>query len=259
MRRFVVGDIHGGYKALLQVLERAGFDREKDMLISLGDVVDGWPEVKECIQFLIDLPHKIMLLGNHDYWFIRWVKYGEDPDLWLYQGGLATFQSYGGKRGTVPPQHLHFLESSPRIVELGDQLFVHGGIDPQVEDWRMQLEDVCLWDRDMVTAAYKYYRTSPIAKEPELKFGKWKDIFVGHTTTTNFQSLIPLRMANVWALDTGGGWEGKLSVMDIDTYEFWQSEPVSTFYPNHGGRLLGRKVRKQLAEEARRMARPENL
>ena len=47
-KTFVVGDIHGGYKSLMQVLGRAKFDYEKDTLICLGDVADGWPEVDEC-------------------------------------------------------------------------------------------------------------------------------------------------------------------------------------------------------------------
>ena len=38
MKTFVIGDIHGAYKALLQCFERSGFDYEKDHLIVLGDV-----------------------------------------------------------------------------------------------------------------------------------------------------------------------------------------------------------------------------
>ena len=38
-RTLVVGDIHGAYKALLQVLERACFNPQTDTLIALGDVV----------------------------------------------------------------------------------------------------------------------------------------------------------------------------------------------------------------------------
>ena len=41
MRTWVVGDIHGGYRALMQVFERSQFDRERDRLIALGDLVDG--------------------------------------------------------------------------------------------------------------------------------------------------------------------------------------------------------------------------
>jgi serine/threonine protein phosphatase 1 len=49
MRTFAVGDIHGSHRALLQVLERSGFNREEDRLITLGDICDGWPETKKCI------------------------------------------------------------------------------------------------------------------------------------------------------------------------------------------------------------------
>ena len=46
MRKLVVGDIHGGYKALLQILERANVTPE-DRLIFLGDYVDGWSQSAE--------------------------------------------------------------------------------------------------------------------------------------------------------------------------------------------------------------------
>ncbi|NJN40909.1 MAG: hypothetical protein HC811_00350 [Flammeovirgaceae bacterium] len=46
MRRFVLGDIHGAYRALRQCLERASFSYDEDLLIALGDVSDGWPDVK---------------------------------------------------------------------------------------------------------------------------------------------------------------------------------------------------------------------
>ncbi len=41
MKKFVVGDIHGGAKAFKQVLEKSEFDYENDLLISLGDICDG--------------------------------------------------------------------------------------------------------------------------------------------------------------------------------------------------------------------------
>ncbi len=45
-RTFVIGDIHGAYRALRQCLDRADFDYESDHLICLGDVCDGWPDTK---------------------------------------------------------------------------------------------------------------------------------------------------------------------------------------------------------------------
>ena len=54
MRTLVIGDIHGGYKALLQVLDRAKVTKD-DTLIFLGDYVDGWSESAETIHKLIEL------------------------------------------------------------------------------------------------------------------------------------------------------------------------------------------------------------
>jgi serine/threonine protein phosphatase 1 len=53
MKTFVIGDIHGNYRALLQCLERSGFNKEIDTLIQLGDVADGWSETAECVEELL--------------------------------------------------------------------------------------------------------------------------------------------------------------------------------------------------------------
>ena len=53
-RTLVVGDIHGGLKALEQALERANVT-DKDKLIFLGDYVDGWSESSQVINTLIGL------------------------------------------------------------------------------------------------------------------------------------------------------------------------------------------------------------
>jgi serine/threonine protein phosphatase 1 len=41
---------------------------------------------------------------------------------------------------------------------------------------------------------------------------------------------------NVWNIDTGAGFHGKLTALDISTKEFWQSDPVPALYPNEKGR-----------------------
>ena len=59
MKRLVIGDIHGAYRALVQVLDRAGFDPKKDLLVSLGDVCDGWSETKQCIDYLMTVKNLV--------------------------------------------------------------------------------------------------------------------------------------------------------------------------------------------------------
>lgn len=60
----------------------------------------------------------------------------------------------------------------------------------------------------------------------------YKEVFIGHTSTSRFDpDLKPVNLSNVWNLDQGGGWEGKLTCMDVDTKEFWQSDIVKDLYP----------------------------
>lgn len=42
-REITIGDIHGGLKALEQLIDKINVQNE-DQLIFLGDYVDGWPE-----------------------------------------------------------------------------------------------------------------------------------------------------------------------------------------------------------------------
>lgn len=48
--------------------------------------------------------------------------------------------------------------------------------------------------------------------------------------------MLPVKALNVYNLDTGGGWEGKVTIMDVDTKGYWQSDLVKELYPNEKGR-----------------------
>jgi serine/threonine protein phosphatase 1 len=54
MRTLVIGDIHGGLRALHQIFERAKVTKN-DLLIFLGDYVDGWSQSPQVLDFLIAL------------------------------------------------------------------------------------------------------------------------------------------------------------------------------------------------------------
>src|SRR5678809_1079728 len=118
-RTFVLGDIHGAYHALRQCLERSAFDRSLDKLIFLGDVCDGWPQTKECISELLTIPHLTCLLGNHDVWFLDWMRHGTGEDIWLMQGGQASVDSY---RDGIPADHIAFLSRALEYWEENNKL-----------------------------------------------------------------------------------------------------------------------------------------
>lgn len=227
-RRFAIGDIHGAHKALVQCLQKAKVDPLKDLVISLGDICDGWPEVDKVIDELLAIKHLKIIRGNHDAWALEWMREGWEEEVWTKQGGEATMAAYGNDAKKVPVPHKKLFESANFFLELDNKLFVHGGIDPKVKISEQDPE-VFLWDRELLQQAVQ-------KNDPEHRFGPWDDIFLGHTPTLNYKSLVPLHACNVWALDTGAGWSGKLTIMDIDSHEYWQSDFVPDLYPHIRGR-----------------------
>ena len=65
----------------------------------------------------------------------------------------------------------------------------------------------------------------------------YKDIFVGHTTTELYRTLEPIHACNVWDVDTGAGWSGKLAIMDVETKKYWQSDLSKDLYGGTPDRL----------------------
>lgn len=224
MKTFVIGDIHGAYKALVQCLERSGFDYEKDKLICLGDVADGWMQPVECFEELFKIRNLVYVRGNHDQWLKDWLKEGKQPLVWTMQGGKNTLNSYIGHEHKLWKKHLDFLKTTEFFYkDEQNRVFVHGGIKPGVpveENTKMYLS----WDRDLWDKRHEYERVD-----------EYKEVYVGHTSIWKF-SHFPLWNGNVCFMDTGGGWEGKLSIMDIDSKKFWQSDLVSQLYPRELGR-----------------------
>jgi serine/threonine protein phosphatase 1 len=64
----------------------------------------------------------------------------------------------------------------------------------------------------------------------------YKEIYIGHTPTTNYGESEPMNAINVWNIDTGAAFKGCLSVLDIATKKYWQSDPVYILYPEEKGR-----------------------
>ncbi len=225
MARFVISDIHGAYKALLQCFERSGFDKNKDLLICLGDVCDGYTQVKECFDHLLTVKNLVYLLGNHDLWCLDWAKTGNTPDIWLSQGGSSTINSY---KGSFDAEHYKLLKNAKWYYLIDNMMFVHGGFDTG-RTLEKQTIETFAWDRSLVFEAY----TKKTSKKIITGFDK---VFVGHTPTINFNSQVPIRFCEVLLTDTGAGWGQKLSMINIDTGKVFQSDPVFNLYPYEKGR-----------------------
>ena len=82
---FVVGDLHGCFSLLEEKMNEAGFDKETDLMLSVGDLIDRGTQNIECLE-LIECDWFKPVLGNHELMAINSIVNGEDSRLWLMNG-----------------------------------------------------------------------------------------------------------------------------------------------------------------------------
>ena len=239
-RTFVIGDIHGGLKALKQLLEKLNL-QPSDQLIFLGDYVDGWSEAAQVVDFLINLQYQyscVFVKGNHDAWCEEWLAGKEGNPVWLMHGGQATINSYDGFSQEEKAEHLEFFERMPMYhINDHNQLFIHAGFTSMHGVTKEIYQTNFYYDRtlwEMALIADKKMEEDSIYYPSRLKH--YQEIYIGHTPTTNYQSEVPMNAMNVFNVDTGAAFQGRLSAMNINTKEFYQSDPVYQLYPDETGR-----------------------
>ena len=239
-RIIVVGDIHGGLKALLQVLNKVEV-KDEDTLIFVGDYVDGWSESAQVIQFLIELSQTIncfFIKGNHDVWAEDWLRSGEVNPTWYMHGGKETMDSYEDFNEDRKKEHLLFFEEM-KMYYLDDQdrLFLHAGFTSLHGVEREVFQQTLYFDRTLWEMALTMDKR--IKKNSELypkRLKHYREIYIGHTPTTHYSEDVPMNAINVWNVDTGAAFKGKLSAMDINSKELFQSDHLPSLYPNEKGR-----------------------
>ena len=239
-RTIAIGDIHGGLRALKQLLDEIKITKE-DTLIFVGDYVDGWSESAQVIQYLIELQNTndcIFIKGNHDAWCEEWLASGFVNDVWFQHGGKETIESYNGFSDEEKKIHLSFFEAMDMYhIDDENRLFVHAGFTSMhgvEKEFNVQIFyfDRTLWEMALTM-------DKRIEKQSELypnRLKHYSEIYIGHTPTTNYGILQPMNAINVWNIDTGAAFTGPLSAINIETKEIFQSDRVTDLYPNEKGR-----------------------
>ena len=239
-RTLVIGDIHGAFKALQQIMQKAAITT-KDTLVFLGDYVDGWSESAEVIEYLLQVSKQhdcVFIKGNHDVWCEEWLKTDVANKTWLLHGGASTVGSYKHLGSKQKQEHLNFFEQMKFYeIDNSNRLFIHAGFTsmhgPKQEFYASNYN----WDRtlwEMALTMDKRIKKDSVLFPKRLKL--FSEIYIGHTPTLNYNITIPMQGCNVWNIDTGAAFTGRLTILDIDTKEFWQSDVVQELYPDEKGR-----------------------
>lgn len=152
MRYFFISDLHGCEPGLVDIaLKAKGFDRDRDTLVVLGDIVDRGRFTRQLLDYLLNMPHLIAVRGNHDVRVLELLK-GEDyPQSYDKHNGVgATFASFLGwepsacnedklyitsnliEEGNNPtlkhtlPRFFYYMRKAVWGIEFPDLIGVHG-------------------------------------------------------------------------------------------------------------------------------------
>lgn len=264
MRRLIIGDIHGRYKALRQVLERAEYNPEEDILYSVGDFCDRGEENLEVLKYLMTLKNFRPVLGNHDAWLQSYLRDRDVDDNWYRNnGGDTTVKSLYALSERERQEISEWLNAIPYCRIEDDIIVVHGGpikgyeleeiTRPRDFRWEYFTEDIPgeLWDRTYLQTAVSYEEwLVSEAKESGISFAEYlkrdwgaycvdfsegeepfiasedKTIYTGHSIikTGPFES----EKFHLVSLDTGAAIpDGRLTCVNIDRKTYWQSAIIS--------------------------------
>ena len=71
MKIFAVSDIHSFYTPMKEALDEAGFEsgNEQQLLVACGDCFDRGNESQQVLDYLMNVPNKVLVKGNHESLF----------------------------------------------------------------------------------------------------------------------------------------------------------------------------------------------
>lgn len=222
-RLLAMGDIHGQFDKMQNVLSQADYDPFQDKLVLLGDYVDRGPQSGRVLQEVIRLVAggAVALYGNHEDMMLRALRNRHKGRLssvhleqWFANGGEATLGGYRDD-GELLDAHLRFMETLPRWHRESDILFVHAGIRPGLS-LEQQAENDLIWIREPYILGYRGPQDIVSGHTPTQYLGRY-ELFPDLADTSK-----PVIREHKIFLDTGAAWGGPLTIMEFPSRTFWQ-------------------------------------
>jgi serine/threonine protein phosphatase 1 len=204
MRYFIIGDIHGCYAELQDLLAKAALNSD-DQIISIGDMVDRGLDSASVIEFFRDTPNAESIMGNHERKHVRWFDDQVEP---------AASQIITRKQITedIYPEVIGYMSDLPHYIDLPDALLVHGFYEPGVplEDQRETVIVGTLSGEDYLRKrwSWPWYE----------RYDGTKPLIMGHRDYTEKMQVLNYK-DRVWGIDTRCVYGGSLTGLMLPGFD----------------------------------------
>jgi serine/threonine protein phosphatase 1 len=204
-RDFVCGDLHGCFDDLEAGLEENHFDKKKDRLLCVGDLIDRGPRSERATCYL-HYPWFFTVLGNHEHMFLMGQVDIPERENYL-EGHIRNGGGWAYRMGRKRVEALRAaIDELPLLIRVGAVILAHAALPAvgsleAIEESPFDYLDTVLWHR----GAYPAVRIPGINR-----------VYVGHTITPYLHE-----RGKILNIDTGAflkyyGREGKLTIKKIE-------------------------------------------
>lgn len=215
-RLLAIGDIHGCFDALKDLIEHKIILTRNDKLILLGDYIDRGNQSKKVVDYIINLIEKsfdiVPLMGNHESMLLDAMLNENDLPKWIQNGGNETIQSFGIQSlNELSSAYISFFKGLKYYYSFDNFLFVHAGFNDSAENPFSNNYEM-LWSRNQI-----YYH--PLLRD--------QTIIHGHTpiTEAQCQQLVTARAQTI-NIDSGCVYSnkegyGRLTALELYSYNLF--------------------------------------
>lgn len=149
-RIIAISDIHGNSRTFNALLDQIALTRE-DELYLLGDFIDRGPDSKgviDSIWKLQALQYRVFCIrGNHEDMLFKGISEKGVRQSSIKYGLMQTLKSFDVKNAwDIPSEYISFLKNLPVFIEKEQYIFVHAGLNFQIDN-PLQDEEAMMWSR----------------------------------------------------------------------------------------------------------------
>lgn len=206
---FVVGDLHGSFDKLMKSLKNEGFDREKDLVVCVGDLIDRGEKNLECLGLILE-PWFESVLGNHEVLALEATGTPSFQALnnWVYNGGNWYYDLEDRGLANLlldKVKHLPYIIelNLPQNTEYKKIVVCHTDYPEDIYEYGKLVDKFdIVWSRDRIDKQLK-------------TIVKGADLFIhGHTPLKEV-----CKLGNRLYIDTGAVFGGKLTIVQVNENE----------------------------------------
>lgn len=145
---FVVGDVHGCFNTLQELLKK--WDSDTEQLIFVGDLIDRGnfsPETVQLVKRLVKEHDAVCVMGNHEYACIKAILENNETD-WFKGMGANVIAQYK-KAGMRIKNDAKWMQDLPLIWQNEKFVISHAGISKFAENpLDVKDKDSVIWTRN---------------------------------------------------------------------------------------------------------------